>query len=115
MIEIQTQYCFRCEVCFNFVWWFAVSVLNKCDLLLRIFGSGPVAQDDFNARHDFAIEGDAFMANFLTEFPERIEVPGSPSTVDPPVACPEWPPNDGLRVAVFRSMLHFKARLCARF
>ena len=91
MSVIQPQDCFGCEVCLDFIGRFAVPVLNKCDLLLRIFRSGPVAQDDFKARHDFAIEGDPFMANFLTEFPERIEVPRSPSAVDPPIAGLEWP------------------------
>ena len=41
----------------DFIGRFAEPVLNKCDLLLRVFGCSPVAQDDFKARHDFAITG----------------------------------------------------------
>jgi hypothetical protein len=94
----------------DFVRRFAVPVLNKCDLLLHVFGSGPVAQDDFEPRHDFAIDGDPFMANFLTKFPECIKIPRSPSAVDPPVACREWPTNDGLTFAVVCSMLRVHSR-----
>jgi hypothetical protein len=76
--------------------------------VLRVFGSGPVAQNDFKARHDFAIVGDFFVANFLTEFPKRIEVLRSAKCVAPGIRAA------GERLsgyAVFCSMLHFNATL----
>lgn len=81
----------------DFVRRLPVAILDETSLQHRLFAFGPAAQDTFCDRDYVAIFiSRRFVRYRLCEFPERIEVPRSPSTVDPPVCCREWPANDGL-------------------
>ena len=88
----------------DFVHGFAESVMNQCDLFLRIFGCGPVAKDAFKACQLFATQGDIFVANFLTKFTERIKS-FWPSTCVAPGIAAFLKRLTGH--AVFCSVLHF--------